>query len=72
MITFEVRRRNNANGGMRFAFPPYGLEGVQIMGGYGYLTKNSMERHFRDAKAGQIYEGSNEIMRLIVARELLK
>jgi len=48
------------------------LEGVQILGGYGCLTKSPMERHFRDAKAGQIYEGSNEIMRLIIARELLK
>jgi alkylation response protein AidB-like acyl-CoA dehydrogenase len=47
-------------------------EGVQIMGGYGYLTDYPMERYFRDAKAGQIYEGTNEIMRLIIARELLK
>ena len=47
-------------------------EGVQIMGGYGYLTEYPMERYFRDAKAGQIYEGTNEIMRLIIARELLK
>ncbi|OGP72078.1 MAG: acyl-CoA dehydrogenase [Deltaproteobacteria bacterium RBG_13_58_19] len=48
------------------------LEGVQILGGYGYLTDYPMERYFRDAKAGQIYEGTNEIMRLIIARELLK
>jgi alkylation response protein AidB-like acyl-CoA dehydrogenase len=47
-------------------------EGVQIMGGYGYLTEYPMERYFRDAKAGQIYEGTNEIMRLIIARELMK
>ncbi|MHB9075656.1 MAG: acyl-CoA dehydrogenase family protein [Desulfobaccales bacterium] len=47
-------------------------EGVQILGGYGYLTDYPMERYFRDAKAGQIYEGTNEIMRLIIARELLK
>jgi alkylation response protein AidB-like acyl-CoA dehydrogenase len=47
-------------------------EGVQIMGGYGYLTEYPMERYFRDAKAGQIYEGTNEIMRLIIARELLR
>jgi alkylation response protein AidB-like acyl-CoA dehydrogenase len=31
-----------------------------------------MARYFRDAKAGQIYEGANEIMRLIIARELLR
>jgi alkylation response protein AidB-like acyl-CoA dehydrogenase len=48
------------------------LEGVQILGGYGYLNDSPMARRFRDAKAGQIYEGTNEIMRLIIARELLK
>ncbi len=48
------------------------LEGVQILGGYGYLQDYPLERYFRDAKAGQIYEGTNEIMRLIIARELLK
>jgi alkylation response protein AidB-like acyl-CoA dehydrogenase len=48
------------------------LEGVQILGGYGCLAKHPMERRFRDAKAGQIYEGTNEIMRLIIAREVLK
>jgi alkylation response protein AidB-like acyl-CoA dehydrogenase len=47
-------------------------EGLQIMGGYGYLTDYPMERYFRDAKAGQIYEGTNEIMRLIIARNLLR
>lgn len=47
-------------------------EGVQILGGYGCLTEYPLERYFRDAKAGQIYEGTNEIMRLIIARNLLK
>ena len=47
-------------------------EGLQILGGYGYLTEYPMERYFRDARAGAIYEGSNEIMRLIIAREVLK
>jgi alkylation response protein AidB-like acyl-CoA dehydrogenase len=42
------------------------------MGGYGYLKDYPMERFFRDAKAGQIYEGTNEIMRLIIARDLLR
>lgn len=48
------------------------LEGVQILGGYGVLKDYPMERFFRDAKAGQIYEGTNEIMRLIIARTLIK
>jgi alkylation response protein AidB-like acyl-CoA dehydrogenase len=48
------------------------LEGVQILGGYGVLKDYPLERYFRDAKAGQIYEGTNEIMRLIIARELIK
>ena len=48
------------------------LEGVQILGGYGVLQDYPLERLFRDAKAGQIYEGTNEIMRVIIARELLK
>ncbi len=48
------------------------IEGVQILGGYGCLTAHPMERFFRDAKAGQIYEGTNEIMRVIIAREVLK
>lgn len=47
-------------------------EGVQILGGYGCLSAYPLERFFRDAKAGQIYEGTNEIMRLIIARELVK
>jgi|UniRef100_A0A7C3WTF2 alkylation response protein AidB-like acyl-CoA dehydrogenase len=48
------------------------LEGVQILGGYGVLKDYPLERYFRDAKAGQIYEGTNEIMRLLIARELIK
>ncbi|MBI4796826.1 MAG: acyl-CoA dehydrogenase family protein [Deltaproteobacteria bacterium] len=47
-------------------------EGLQILGGYGYLQDYPLERFFRDAKAGQIYEGTNEIMRLIIARDLLR
>lgn len=48
------------------------VEGVQILGGYGYCKDYPMERHMRDAKICQIYEGTNEIMRLVVARNLLK
>jgi len=48
------------------------VEGVQILGGYGYSKEYPMERHMRDAKICQIYEGTNEIMRLVVARNLIK
>lgn len=46
-------------------------EGIQILGGYGYCRDYPMERHFRDAKITQIYEGTNEIQRLVIARNLL-
>ncbi len=48
------------------------IEGVQIFGGYGYCKEYPMERYMRDAKITQIYEGTNEIMRLVIARNLLK
>lgn len=48
------------------------IEGVQILGGYGYCKEYPMERHMRDAKITQIYEGTNEIMRLVIARNVLK
>ena len=47
------------------------IEGVQIFGGYGYCREYPAERHMRDAKICQIYEGTNEIMRVVVARKLL-
>jgi alkylation response protein AidB-like acyl-CoA dehydrogenase len=48
------------------------VEGVQVLGGYGYICEYPMERHMRDAKITQIYEGTNEIMRLVIARSLIK
>jgi alkylation response protein AidB-like acyl-CoA dehydrogenase len=48
------------------------VEGVQILGGYGYCKEFPMERHMRDVKICQIYEGTNEIMRLVIARNLLR
>lgn len=47
------------------------IEGVQIFGGYGYIREYPAERHMRDAKICQIYEGTNEIQRIVVARKLL-
>jgi alkylation response protein AidB-like acyl-CoA dehydrogenase len=46
--------------------------GVQILGGYGYSRDYPLERMMRDAKITQIYEGTNQIQRLVIARELLK
>jgi len=45
---------------------------IQIMGGYGYMKEYPAERMLRDAKITQIYEGTNQIQRLVVARDLLK
>jgi butyryl-CoA dehydrogenase len=44
---------------------------VQIYGGYGYVQDYPVERHFRDAKITEIYEGTSEIQRLVIARQLL-
>ncbi|WP_293759987.1 acyl-CoA dehydrogenase family protein [uncultured Aquitalea sp.] len=45
---------------------------LQLFGGYGYLRDFPLERHVRDARVHQILEGTNEVMRMIVARQLLK
>ena len=45
-------------------------EAVQIHGGYGYMTELPVERYFRDAKVGTIWEGTSEIQHLLIAREL--
>jgi alkylation response protein AidB-like acyl-CoA dehydrogenase len=47
-------------------------EAVQVLGGYGYIKEYPVERMMRDAKITQIYEGTNEIQRLVIAREMLK
>ena len=46
------------------------VEAVQVLGGYGYVTEYPVERYMRDAKITQIYEGTNEIQRLVIARAL--
>ena len=48
------------------------VEAVQIHGGYGYVREYHVERLMRDAKITQIYEGTNEIQRLVIARNILK
>ncbi len=47
-------------------------EAVQILGGYGYIREYPVERMMRDAKITQIYEGTNEVQRLVIAREMVK
>jgi butyryl-CoA dehydrogenase len=47
-------------------------QAIQILGGYGYLSKYPLERYMRDVKLCEIGEGTSEIQRLIIARELLK
>jgi alkylation response protein AidB-like acyl-CoA dehydrogenase len=47
-------------------------EAVQILGGYGYIKEYPVERYMRDAKITQIYEGTQEIQRLVIAREMAK
>ena len=46
-------------------------QAVQIFGGYGYVTDYPVERYFRDAKVTEIYEGTSEIQRIVIAREVL-
>lgn len=45
---------------------------LQIHGGYGYIQEYNVERHFRDARITEIYEGTSEIMRLVIANNIIK
>ena len=47
-------------------------DAIQVMGGYGYMREHPVERMFRDAKLMQIVEGTNQIQRVVVARNLLR
>src|SRR5258708_19570055 len=47
-------------------------EAIQIFGGNGYVTEYPVERHFRDAKITEIYEGTSEIQRMVIANHLAK
>ena len=46
-------------------------EAIQILGGYGFMTEFPVERYYRDAKVTEIYEGTSEIQRLVIARSIL-
>ena len=45
-------------------------DAIQIHGGYGYLQDYPVERHYRDARITQIYEGTSEVQRMVIARQL--
>jgi alkylation response protein AidB-like acyl-CoA dehydrogenase len=45
---------------------------VQVHGGYGYIKEFPVERFYRDARVTTLYEGTSEIQRLVIARELLR
>ena len=47
------------------------IDGVQIFGGNGFMKDYPAERHMRDVKICQVYEGSNEIQRIVVARKAI-
>jgi alkylation response protein AidB-like acyl-CoA dehydrogenase len=47
-------------------------EAVQVHGGYGYVKEYHVERMMRDAKITQIYEGTSEIQRIVISRDILK
>ena len=47
-------------------------EAIQIHGGYGYMKDLPIERFYRDAKVTEIYEGTSEIMKLVISNQILR
>jgi alkylation response protein AidB-like acyl-CoA dehydrogenase len=47
-------------------------DAIQILGGYGYLSEYPVEKIYRDVRVCQIYEGTSDIQRIVIQRELLK
>ncbi len=47
-------------------------DAVQVFGGYGYVRDYPVEKMMRDAKLNQIFEGTNQIQRVVIARELMR
>ena len=64
----RARRRSCSPRRWRGARP---AEAIQILGGYGYTKEFPVERYYRDAKITEIYEGTSEIQRLVIARSIL-
>lgn len=76
MITFQDPRRSYMSACCKLIASDVAMEvttkALQIAGGYGYMTEFPFERMMRDAKITQIYEGTNEIQKLVISRELLR
>jgi cyclohexane-1-carbonyl-CoA dehydrogenase len=75
--TFDKGQRNTMLASMAKAFcadaaMKITTDMVQVLGGYGYVRDYPVERMFRDAKLTQIFEGSNQIQRMIIGREIMK
>ena len=64
----RARRRSCSRPRWRAGRP---REAIQILGGYGYTKEFPVERYYRDAKITEIYEGTSEIQRLVIARSIL-
>jgi alkylation response protein AidB-like acyl-CoA dehydrogenase len=47
-------------------------DAIQVLGGYGYTREFPAERYYRDAKITEIYEGTSEVQRIVIARDLLR
>lgn len=62
-----IAKTKGADAGMKCA-----VDGLQILGGYGYMREYPMEKLMRDAKIVQIYEGTNQVQRMVIAGCLLK
>jgi len=48
------------------------IDAVQVLGGYGYVSDHPVERYLREAKVLQIFEGTNQIQRVVIARSLTR
>jgi len=76
-LNYDAGRRNTALASMAKCFcsdaaMKITTDMVQVLGGYGYVKDYPLERMFRDAKLTQIFEGANQIQRMVIGREILK
>ena len=76
-LAFDAGRRNTKPASMAKLFcsdaaMKITTDMVQVLGGYGYIKDYPIERMFRDAKLTQIFEGANQIQKMIIGREISK